>query len=149
MRQMNSKMEKLLSSLPDKCVLHPYFSQVVDEGFILENGCLFLKRLRAERMPPSLKHVGDETGVEVFVNSLHTDDYVSNGHVEQAIKLSTELESKWRRHYGTVNSVKPIIVIAGTEFGMNIKLFNKREEHPYLTNDLESYEQPILQVEFE
>lgn len=148
MMKSNEPMEKLLSNVMGPQKLKPALAGILSEDFNRRDGYVFIGALLKKCRIPTIEEVGDETGVEVFVNSFHTDDYIESDHLEQALAFSGELQKLWGDQSDRGSNVKLTLVLAVTEFGVNVKLFQRRASQPYLADDINTYTQPILAIEF-
>ncbi|MBI2308173.1 MAG: hypothetical protein HYU78_12805 [Rhodocyclales bacterium] len=141
-------MKRLLPQHPKAQQLHPNLLALLNAGICVRGDYVFLAKLLSERQIPTLDRVGDETGIEVFVNSFHTDDYIEDDHLPQALAFaSAEIELWAEKHdFGSHEALS--IVITVTEYGVNIKLFKNRPQQPYLSDRLEDYPEPVMLIRF-
>lgn len=144
MKSANNLMIAHLNRIVTPIELHTALVEIIKAGFILVNDCFFLKYFFDIRGTPSFDTVQDETGAEVFVNSFHIDDYVDTNHLEQALAFAKAAYDIATTSKFNLLASQLCFVITLSEYGANIKTFRVRANQPYLTDDLEGYEQPIL-----
>lgn len=143
----NDAMGNLLKDVLTSQELKPALAEILSSDFCQKGEYVFIGSLLKKRHVPSTEEVGDATGVEVFVNSFHTDDYIESDHLEQALAFARELQKRWGARSDRASDAKLTLVLAMTEFGVNVKLFQRRVSQPYLADDLNTYKQPILAIE--
>ena len=117
----NPRMEALYDEirqehLDDPSALPQKLIKLLDEGFVEENGCVFLARLKKEA-PVQRLDFPDETAYECFVNHVHLQDFLENGGLPplellgRAIAFARELLQRLSRLHGT----KECRVIVGSD----------------------------------
>lgn len=148
MIQTNKAMANLIAKNAEAPVLAPGLAALLKQEFRIQGDYVFLDKLFSERRLPAKSLAGDETGVEVFVNSFHTDDYIDSRHLSQALAFTTAVQRIWNNRFRAKHAFQLAIVLSVTEFGVNFKLHKVRPLQPYLADDLESYAQPIFLQKF-
>jgi hypothetical protein len=143
MNVLNSKMFYLIfNSIFINQKLSLELSQFFNEGFVLINGCYFLKKLHKHNTKIFESHFIDKTGYESCVNSFHTDDYIKNDLFEQTILFSDLLIKEWQELKTNLNL---IVIISQTDFGYNIKFHTERLNEKYINeNELHKFNEAIL-----
>jgi len=121
--------------------LNTKMTEMLDEGFVMIWDCIFLKALLKFDTNTSLQNFPDKTGYECFVNSIHTDEFVSDEHLIQACLFVESLFYKWKQF--TDNETLEAI-ISDDEFGTVIKFHLLRSGEFFLNEDLEGYEDAVL-----
>lgn len=117
----NPRMEALYEEirqehLDDPTALPQKLIKLLDEGFVEENGCVFMVRLKKEA-PVQRLDFPDETAYECFVNHVHLEDFLENGGLPplellgRAIAFARELLQRLSRLHGT----KEFRVIVGSD----------------------------------
>lgn len=144
----NEAMKRLLPQHPKAQQLHPNLLALLNGGICFRGDYVFLEKLLSERQIPTLDMVGDETGVEVFVNSFHTDDYIEDDHLSQALAFASAAMELCAEKYDSESHGILSFVITVTDYGVNIKLFKNRPQQPYLSGRLEDYSEPIMLIHF-
>jgi hypothetical protein len=140
----NEEMNRRLASINSSTSLEPALASLVNGGFTVKDGRVFLSAFLAIRELPSKRMKLDATGEEVFINSFHTDDYISADFLSQSVEFCLAIDGEWKRHshFGYKSTLR--LVVAATDYGTNIKLFSVRKDEPYLLENLEEYPQPIF-----
>lgn len=107
----NPRMEALYDEiqedhLDDPKALPQKLVKLLEEGFVEEDECVFLARLRQEA-PVQRLDFADRTGYECFVNHVHLEDYLENGGLPplellgRGIAFARELLQRLSRLHGT------------------------------------------------
>ncbi|ETS33618.1 hypothetical protein PTE_00793 [Photorhabdus khanii NC19] len=142
MLKINLKMKQKMKELKgNHLVLTDELQSIISSGFIEKEHCFFSKKLMNYSSSASKKHFQDCVGFECFVNSLHIDDYVDKNHLEYSILFCNSLLISWE--YLNPND-KLNVIISLDEFGALIKFHLDRNGEMWLSEDLESYDEPIL-----
>lgn len=123
---------------------------LVKEGYLLENGCTFLKSL-VKYSYSELLNFSDKTGYECFVNKFHLCDLIG----EKNLKLSDIVYQGLLTSYLMADSLYNLnelnyMIIASIDLEVEdftLRFHTMREEESYLLDDLEQYEQPIITIE--
>lgn len=148
MRRFNNLMADALNRISTLPKLHDNLLKIIEEGFVSKGDCLFLKYFFKIRGMPNLIMIHDQTGAEAFVNGFHTDDYVDDDHLGQALTFIDTANRAWLQSPYSESEDQLRWLVALTEYGANIKLIKVRALQPYLDDDLEEYEQPILEITY-
>lgn len=112
--------------------LNKDLESILAKGFTKINDCNFLASLHELQNHMSLDNFEDKTGYEVFVNSVHIDDYVKSDYFEQSILFLSQLINKWKS-YNSLDKLK--ILVTETEFGYNIKFHTERENEMWFNEE--------------
>jgi hypothetical protein len=148
MIQTNKAMANLIAKNAEAPILAPSLAALLKQEFRIQGDYVFIDKLFSERKLPTTSLVEDETGVEVFVNSFHTDDYIDSRHLPQALAFTVAVRRVWNNKFRAKHTFQLAIVLSVTEFGVNFKLHKVRPLQPYLADDLESYAEPIFLQKF-
>jgi hypothetical protein len=143
MNVLNSKMFYLIfNSIFINQKLSLELSKFFKEGFVLINGCYFLKKLHKHSTQILESNFTDKTGYESFVNSFHIDGYIENNLFEQTILFSDLLIKEWQELKTNLNL---IVIISQTDFGYNIKFHTERLNEKYINeNELHKFKEAVL-----
>ena len=125
-------------------ILVTELKNISDASFIKINDCVFLNSLYKVNTNVSLQNFPDKTGYECFINSLHIDDYVSNGYLSQSCLFVKSVFERWRQFSG--NEILQAIIAIG-EFDAVVKFHLLRDGENLLNDDLEGYEEAMLIVD--
>lgn len=141
--KLNSEMEQMLARVG--CAsLDGELADIARSGFVVRDGCVFLRSLESFQMHISLKSFPGRTGYECFVNSIHTDDYVNANFLACALSYLSLVFEAWNK------SGLPGVLqgtISGDEFDATVKFHLLRPGETWLSDDLEGYEEAVLTVE--
>lgn len=140
---LNFKMLTLLSGkIVSSLKLNPALRKLLSEGFILHEGCYFLKSLYKQQSHINGADFKDRTGYECFVNSIHFDDYVDTDVFEQALLFSNDLIKTWDVEN---NSLSLRLILSETDFGFNLKFCLYRENEDWIDeNDVDKFEEALI-----
>ena len=116
--------------------------EIIETGFLMLDGCVFLKSLHGLSVGVAASNFPDSVGYECFVNSIHVEDYVLLGHVSQAILFVSEVFAAWRNFSNADGGLAAIVLVDG--FGVVVKFHLAREGESWLASDLEKYEEAVL-----
>ncbi|EUC17707.1 UNVERIFIED_ORG: hypothetical protein BDU10_7515 [Burkholderia sp. CF145] len=139
----NKAMRNLLSGLQLNRSLSPSLKAVADNGFVHHNGCYVLRDLSATTNA-TRSTLGDSTGYECFVNSLHIEDYEADQPLAQAILFVMQVFQIWNA--AAPNKYLTAIVSAG-EFSVVAKFHVKRPDEHWLSDNIEGYDDPVLSID--
>jgi hypothetical protein len=148
--QMNAPMRALVAqrdSLTEIMVPSP-FRLLVFGGFKDVDGCVFFRELFHEDTLGAMWIHRDRTGYESSVNAIHLTDYFEKGMSRESPALAatalacTELlANQLRKH----RAGEPFRIIATVDNRHCTMRFHKlREDESWLSDDLESYQDPIF-----
>ncbi len=142
MLKINLKMKQKMKELKENhLVLTDELQSIISSGFIEKEHCVFSKKLMNYSSSASKKHFQDCIGFECFVNSLHIDDYVDKDYLEYAILFCNSLLISWRS-FNPNNKLN--VIISLDEFGASVKFHLNRNGEMWLSEELESYDEPVL-----
>ncbi|WP_145524684.1 hypothetical protein [Yersinia rohdei] len=141
----NLKMMSELSSVNiDDIFLTDELNEIIDKGFVNKDGCVFLAALEKMQTNVYLTNFEDKIGFECFINSFHIDDYVANRYLDYACLFCNQILRLWIRG----NSFEKLnAIISLDEFGAAIKFHIKRHNISWLADDLNKYEEAILETD--
>ncbi len=145
MSRVNKKMRGLLDAIEiDKAFLPDPLIKVLKEGFIKYEGCYLLAAFNNTLSNAAMSDFIDGTGYECFINSFHIDDYVDGNYLEAALLFVKECFCVWEmeKNQGALQAI-----ISLDEFGGVIKLHLIRESERLLSDDIDSYEEAILEID--
>ncbi len=139
--KMNGKMKELYSpdwdlssiTLPDK------LNDMIELGIILHQGCFVRKKVVKARPHLPLEQYQDRAALETTMNEIHIDFYTDTDHVLVAFaclkKISDILQKEFpdEAFYGIVSTELNVRHCVATFY------CKRKEEIPYLLDDLEEY----------
>lgn len=99
----NKLMVPLFKKFNHSLRISPRLLKIADAGFIEWYDCYLLKQF-ADSAPDGLKTVlGEEVGVECFINHVHMSDYVTTDFLSQASHLIQKINDKWNQSFKEKN----------------------------------------------
>jgi hypothetical protein len=124
--------------------LPPDLDAIAAKGFLEKDGCYFLSELFQKGASVSRRNFPDQTGYECFINSVHVDDYVESGYLSLALHFAETLLTVWRmrRLPNTLN-----VIVSSDEMGAVVKCHVVRKKQSWLGDDLNKYEEAIMEVD--
>lgn len=136
-------MFRLVKSLDwPKKSLSEELKLLLTDGFVIQEECYFLKKLHLPNTSTSKKDFVDKTGYECFVNSIHTDDYVTADFVIQAYLFLDEIFKRWNSSFDNLTLRG---IISQTEFGANVKFHVVRGSEKWIIeNQVENFEDALI-----
>jgi hypothetical protein len=153
MIKINQKMLRFLCDLYEskESLLSSRLKEIIDGGVIEEDGCWFLARCRVGGLP-HISIVQNQTGMECFVNHIHTEDYIGTDFAilqEQGLIFVCAL----RRILEPLGAFNIIMSVSWTDFddapnhlSCTVRFHKIRAGETWLTEDLEGYLDGILQI---
>lgn len=142
---MNKKMTKLLENTEfNQKKLPPQLSNLIEQGFYENEGCIFIKSLFEKKTNANSANFPDKTGYECFINSIHVDDYAPSDHLAIACFFVDCIFREWRFR-AQRKSLRAIIFC--DEISTSIKLHLIRDGESWISSDLEGYEDAILALD--
>jgi hypothetical protein len=139
----NETMRNLLGGLQLDCSLVPSLKAIADRGFVQHDGCHVLQGLPVTTNATRLT-LGDCTGYECFVNSLHIEAYEAEQPFAQAILFVTQVFCVW-------NAAKPnarlTAIVSADDLSVVTKFHAKRLGEQWLSDEIEGYEDPVLSID--
>jgi hypothetical protein len=145
MVKMNKRMAEEFRHLNfDGKLLSPKLSNLLSDGFVAMNGCIFLKSLSDLQTNATQPNFPDKTGYECFVNSIHIDDYVDDEYVVNACLFLEALFKSWRQ---LLNEKVIRAIVAKDEFSTVVKFHIAREGETWIAENIERNEDAILVAE--
>ncbi|MFN5310724.1 MAG: hypothetical protein ACK5C0_14840 [Candidatus Kapaibacterium sp.] len=140
---LNNKMYAIfLNKIVLKHKINSALRAIVESGFILHNGCYFLKSLYNKQTHIKESDFIDLTGFECFINSIHIDDYAEIDLFEQAILFADELINLWKNQK---SGLVLKLILSETDFGFNVKFHTFRKGQDWIVEDeLEKFEEAII-----
>jgi hypothetical protein len=139
----NKSMRNLLDGLQLDRSLVPSLKAIADSGFVQHDGFYVLRGLSVTTNA-TRSTLGDRTGYECFVNSLHIEDYEAEKPLTQAILFALQLFHVWNAGGG---STCLTAIISADEFSVVAKFHAKRAGEQWLSDNIEGYEDPVLSIE--
>ncbi|MFM0741452.1 hypothetical protein PQQ51_29810 [Paraburkholderia xenovorans] len=139
----NKTMRSLLSGLRLDRSLVPALMAIADNGFVTHDGCHMLRSLSA-RTNATRSTLGDCTGYECFVNSLHIEDYEAEQPLAQAVLFAIQVFRVWNLSGLTTYLTA---IVSADEFSVVAKFHAKRPGEHWLSDNIEGYEDPVLSVD--
>lgn len=138
--KMNKNMRKLYESALHRCKKLPKeLADILDKGFIIKDGCVFLKYYYKKSRHISRDNYIDETGYEAFVNHDHIDNYVNKNYLSVALLFMENIGASWKK-LGLSGTLRIIISqqLDDERYG-SIRFHLLRENQSLLRDDLEEY----------
>lgn len=139
----NKAMKNLLSELLLDCSLVPSLKAIADGGFVRHDGCHVFRSLPMATNA-TRSTLGDCTGYECFVNSLHIEDYEAEQPLVQAILFVMHVFRIWSAAEPNKHLTG---IVSADEFSVVAKFHVKRLGEQWLSDNIESYEDPILSID--
>src|SRR5579863_9329610 len=135
-------------NLDDPKALPQKLLTLLNGGFVEEEGCVFLKLLRAAAL---VKRVDfpDRTSCECFVNHIHIEDYLENGGLTpiemlgRGIALAQELKALLSRLHGT-RRFKVIVAFQGVT--CTVRFHTVRPDEEWVDKDAARMEHEAIAV---
>jgi hypothetical protein len=114
---------------------------LLEDGFIVQDGCVFLSAFFSSETSVTKNSFPDNTGFECFVNSFHIDDYVEDNYLENTMLFIEKLFLVWRLldYKMDIN-----VIVSLNDFGAVVRFHVIRECENWISSDLEEYEEGIL-----
>jgi hypothetical protein len=148
------KMEALLDeirddNLDDPKALPQKLLALVNEGFIEQEDCIFLARLRKASEVQRLDFP-DRTGYECFVNHVHIEDYLENGGLPplellgRGMAFAGELAARLRQLRGTKHF--RIIVASDGGASCTVRFHTIRHEEEWIGKNLSGFKEEAIAV---
>jgi hypothetical protein len=139
----NKTMRSLLSGLQLDRSLVPSLMAIADNGFVTHDGCHVLRGLSASTNA-TRSTLGDCTGYECFMNSLHIEDYEAEQPLAQAVLFAIQVFRVWNLSEPTTCLTA---IVSADEFSVVAKFHVKRPGEQWLSDNIEGYEDPVLSVD--
>lgn len=118
--------------------------EICDQKFLEKKGCYLLRALWSGRYEQyKLEMFGGETGLEAFVNSIHVSDYCNEEIPAQAYRFIECVRARFREQFGRY-SLCACASVSDDDFV--VKFYLKRQGQIYLSDDLNMYEQAIMEI---
>lgn len=139
----NMAMRSLLGGLQLDHLLAPSLKAIADSGFDQHDGCNVLRGLSVVTNA-TRSTLGDCTGYECFVNSLHIEDYEAEQPLAQAILFAIQVFGIWN---AAKQNTCLTAIISADELSVVAKFHAKRPGEQWLSDNIEGYEDPVLSVD--
>lgn len=117
---------------------------IIDQGFLAEDDCIFLRSLYVLDRNVKKLDFPDSTGYECFVNHIHIDDYVDDNYLKYSFSFVEKLFSMWR-HFDGNKTIRAII--SCDDFGAVVRFHILRDDETWINDDLECSIQPVLYID--
>ena len=145
MLRMNSVMLKAYDDLlPDNIELDNDLREIVEAGFVGDDGCYLLKKYLEIGTNVSFSDFPDKTGYECFINSVNIDDYVKDNYLAQGLCFVRNILSRWNEFQ---DDEVLMAILSLDELGSKVKFHTLREGEQWLADELDEYEEAILLVD--
>lgn len=142
--RLNSRMRSEISGCDfSKIIIPDSLWLILDGGFFLKDGCVFLNGLFSASASVAIGDFCDRTGFECFVNSLHIDDFVSENYICHAINFSRALLLAWKRNGG--GEIR--MIVSGDDLEAVCRFHMVRVGENWISDDLNSYEEAIMVID--
>jgi hypothetical protein len=130
----NQKMNGLLTDLrPHEPVLSAETERLLAGGFVEERGCMLLKSQAQNLAWTRMADLGDETGIECFINHVHINS------LPEALELARRLRSALAD--GFAGQFAVIVSFDGRE--ATVRFHRLRAGQVWLSDNLEEYPEGI------
>jgi hypothetical protein len=140
----NPRMEALYDEiqeehLDDPKALPQKLIKLLDEGFVEEDGCVFLARLKKDA-PVQRLDFADQTAYESFVNHVHLEDFLENGGLPplellgRGIAFARELLRRLSRLHGTKEFR---VIVASDGQSSTVRFHTIRPDEHWVSKGLE------------
>jgi hypothetical protein len=141
---MNLAMKGLLDDLGTKPMpsLPAALSAVINEGFVTQGACSFLRALCEHQGNASPSMFPDETGYECCVNHIHMDTY-SPEPLPLALVFADKVGQAWMSS-GSSNSLK--VIVSCNDTGCVVRCHVIRPHQSWLDENLEAYQHEAVWV---
>lgn len=146
MIRKNKKFSKSYVKLLRKDAhLSKKLESLISGGICARKGCFFLKELFSDHYSNyNIDDFHDETGFEVFVNSVRVEAHGPFSAVEVGLTLIKRVLEMWRKKSMSKNELVGILNV--NEDGAIVKFYTKRAGQSYLSSQLDDYDSAILEV---
>src|SRR5260370_42472664 len=143
--RINKNMRKLYDEMTNNLPTEfpDGLTNLLSEGFIADEGCVFLFSLYRLKGNARRDLFPDEVGYECFVNHIHIDDFSKDNILATAIVFVEKLELEWK-----AQSIRDTLrIVLSFEDDNCVVRFNLvRDKQDWLREDLECYEHEALLV---
>jgi hypothetical protein len=142
--RMNLAMKGLLDDLGSKPPpsLPIALSAVINEGFVTQGECSFLRGLWKHRGNAIPSMFPDETGYECFINHIHIDTH-SAEPLTLAMVFADKLGKAWVSS-GSRSSLR--VIVSCNDTGCVVRCHLARPSQSWLDENLEAYEHEAVWV---
>lgn len=140
--KINNKMQKYVHKIKSHIDISNDLIGIMDSGFVTEDGCCYILALRDGVGSISRLSLSDCIDRELFVNSLHLEDYVENDIVGVAIAFMKLVLWKW----SSISSDNMRGVLSVNDEACVVKFFLSRGDDLFLEG-LDEYIDAILVLE--
>jgi hypothetical protein len=129
-------------ALPHKLI------QLLDEGFVEEDGCVFLARLRQEA-PVQRLDFANLTAYECFVNHVHLEDFLENGGLPplellgRGIAFARELLQRLSCLHGTKEFRA---IVASDGHTSTVRFHTIRPDEQWVSKSFEGFREEALAI---
>ncbi|GHV58293.1 hypothetical protein FACS189460_5820 [Deltaproteobacteria bacterium] len=122
---------------------------IIDQGFIIIDGCYLLKSLYHPLNTNLKNDFGDPIGYEAFINHIHMSDYgIFSEHLSYALSYVNEIFKKWNifspdlilasivsKELIALDEESPVIDTGD----VIVRFYVKRERHKYCDDNFEKF----------
>ena len=150
----NPRMEALLAeihddNLDDPKALPQKLVALLSEGFVEEDECVFLAKLKKKSEVQRLDFP-DRTGYECFVNHVHVEDYLENGGLPplellgRGMAFAHELADRLRALHG----MKLFRIIVASDGGATctVRFHTVRHEEEWVGKNLNGFREEAIAI---
>jgi hypothetical protein len=158
-RRLNGIMMKILDRYKNDVQriddnFSPDLLQVLNSGFVVWEGCIFLKKqFELSKGIKSIKFI-DKTDIECYVNHMHIEDYIE-GQIElsrvallkEALSFVSRLKSELSKRYPNF-SFK--VIVACRDESSSVRFHKLRKNESWLADNLDLYSsEAVLEYQLE
>lgn len=119
--------------------------ELLGEGFVQENGCVFLAELRSASSASTLNDFPDRTGFECFVNHVHMSDYLrvrlTTGRREVLAEAFAYASALMNVLQYSFESLRFTIILSYDGNDAVVRFHKTRPGEAWVDDDLESYQE--------
>ncbi len=153
--RMNSRMKTLYEATMkttalDHLSLDYRLSSILEDGFLLAEGGVFLRRMYERKGNAERAMFPDLTGYECFVNHFHVEDYLGAKVIQAphpslayGIVFAKNLMERIRAKY---RGLRVRVILSVDSAGCAVRFHSVREGESWIPNNLESYQEEGIMV---
>ena len=102
---------------------------IIDKGFCIVDGCIFLKALYDAR-PGLATCPSDRTGREGYLNGIEVDMFCNRNYYSNALAYSKLIAEKWREDFPERQGTLAIYIYPTEDCGYHVTLCSLRNDEP-------------------
>ena len=133
-------------AISDDRELDPRLGAILDAGFEDIGGCIVLARFAESARGASPADLGDETGLEAFVNHLHIDDELASAAESEVLIQAVLFVRRLARELSAAYPDDAFEIVLAFSDSCTVRFHRSRPGQSWLANDIESYDEALLWV---